>query len=143
MPTIERTIMTDAPPNRVWEYLSDFTTSEEWDPVTTSTVREHGDGGIGTVYRNVGRILGQELEIEYTVVEHDAPHLLRLHGSSTSLELEDTILVERASSGTAVTYRAEFSPQDAVTFAVPLMPLALKNLADDTAESLEERLLYL
>ncbi len=143
MPNIERTITTDAPPDRVWEYLSDFTTTKEWDPVTTSTVREQGDGGVGTVYRNVWRMLDQELEVTYTVVEHEAPHLLRLHGSSTSLELLDTIIVEPEGTGSTVIYRAEFSPQGASKLAIPLMPLMLKNLADDTAESIEERLLYL
>ena len=120
MPNIERTITTDAPPDRVWGYLSDFTTAEEWDPVTTSTVREQGDGGVGTVYRNVWRMLGQELEIEYTVVEHDAPHLLRLRGSTPSLELEDTILVEPRGSGSTVVYREEFTPQDVAKLAIPL-----------------------
>ncbi len=143
MPNIERTITTRTRPDVVWRYLSDFTTAKEWDPVTTSTVREQGDGGVGTVYRNVWRMLGRELEIEYTVIEHDAPHLLRLHGSTDSLELEDTIIVEPDGSGTAVTYREEFTPQGAAKLAIPLMPLVLRNLADDTAESIEERLLYL
>ena len=143
MPNIERTITTDAPPDRVWRYLSDFTTAKEWDPVTTSTVREQGDGGVGTVYRNVWRMLGQELEIEYTVVEHDAPHLLRLRGSTPSLELVDTIIVEPEGSGSTVVYREEFTPQGVAKLAIPLMPLMLRNLADDTAEGIEERLLYL
>ena len=113
MPTIERTITTDTPPEAVWRYLSDFTTAKEWYPVATSTVREQGDGGVGTVYRNVWRMLGQELEIEYTVVEHDAPHLIRLHGSTPSLDLEDTIIVEPEGTGTTVVYREEFTPHGA------------------------------
>ncbi len=143
MPNIERTITTRTPPDVVWRYLSDFTTAKEWYPVTTSTVREQGDGGVGTVYRNVWRMLGQELEIEYTVVEHDAPHLIRLHGSTDALELEDTIIVEPEGSGTTVIYREEFTPQGAAKLAIPLMPLVLRNLADDTAEGIEERLSYL
>jgi uncharacterized protein YndB with AHSA1/START domain len=143
MPNIERTITTEAPPGRVWAYLSDFTTTKEWDPVTTSTVREQGNGGVGTVYRTVWKMLGQELEIEYTVVEHEAPHLLRLRGSTTSMELLDTIIVEPEGTGSTVIYRAEFSPQGAAELAIPLLPLTLKNLADDTAEGIEERLLYL
>jgi uncharacterized protein YndB with AHSA1/START domain len=143
MPNIERTITTAAPPDKVWRYLSDFTTIKEWGPVTTLTVREQGDGGVGTVYRNVWRVFGQELEIEYTVVEHDAPHLLRLRGSTDALELLDTIIVEPAGSGSMVTYRAEFSSQGATTPAIPLTPLLLRNLADDTAEGIVDRLQYL
>ena len=44
----------------VFAYLSDFTTTTEWDPGTVRTTRESGDGGIGTRYRNVSRFLGRE-----------------------------------------------------------------------------------
>ena len=55
----------------------------------------------------------------------------------------DTIIVEPEGTGTTVVYREEFTPQGAAKLAIPLMPLMLRNLADDTAESIEERLLYL
>ena len=42
---------TTATPDRVFEYLSDFTTTTEWDPGTVAE-RVSGDGGVGTTYRS-------------------------------------------------------------------------------------------
>ena len=39
MPVVERTITVDQPPELVWRFVSDFTTTEEWDPPTVSTER--------------------------------------------------------------------------------------------------------
>ena len=36
----------------MFAYLSDFTTTNEWDPGTVSTERVSGDGGVGTTYHN-------------------------------------------------------------------------------------------
>jgi carbon monoxide dehydrogenase subunit G len=136
MPDIERTITTTASPQAVWDYLSDFRNTEEWDPPTQSTTREQGDGAVGTVYRNVSSILGNDVEIEYTVVEHEAPRLLQLRGSTSAMEMLDTITVEPDGTGTKVTYRAEFTPQGAAKLAQPLLPLGLKKLGDDAAEQM-------
>jgi hypothetical protein len=43
--------------DEVWAFLSDFTTTEGWDPPTVSTVRATGDGGVGTEYANTSRVL--------------------------------------------------------------------------------------
>ena len=46
MPSVERTVTVTQPIEKVWAYLSDFRTTEEWDPPTVSTVRTSGDGGV-------------------------------------------------------------------------------------------------
>lgn len=143
MPDIVRTITTATDARRVWEYLSDFTTAVEWDPPTQSAVRENGDGGVGTVYRNVSSVLGREIEIEYTVIEHEAPHRLRLRGSTSSMTVLDTITVEPDGDGATVLFHAEFCPQGDAEPVLPLAPLLLKNLGDDAAECMVERLSYL
>lgn len=138
MPSIERTITVDKPLELVWEFLSDFTNTEQWDPPTVSTVRTRGDGGVGTVYHNVSKILGHEAEVEYTVTEHHAPVLLKLRGTATGLELEDTIRLEASGAQVTVTYTADFEPQGAAKLVEPLLPLGLKKLGDDAASRLHE-----
>src|SRR5690348_1031446 len=44
---IERTVETPTPIEAVFAYLSDFTTTTEWDPGTVETTRRTGDGGLG------------------------------------------------------------------------------------------------
>ncbi|WP_183092734.1 SRPBCC family protein [Nocardioides stalactiti] len=137
MKTIERTIAVPTPIQRVWEYVVDFTTTEEWDPPTETTVRVSGDGGVGTVYRNVSRLLGNEVESEYTVVARDELRLFQLEGANGGMRLRDTITFEGDASGTTLTYRAEFHPRGALKLVEPLLPLGLKRLGDRTSDQLE------
>jgi uncharacterized protein YndB with AHSA1/START domain len=125
MPKIERTMTVQKPLDQVWAYLTDFTNTEEWDPPTVSTTRISGDGGVGTVYRNVSKILGREVEIEYTVVDLEPRSVLRLRGTTSSMEMLDTIRFAESPDGVTVTYTAEFDPQGAAKLVEPLLPLGL------------------
>lgn len=139
MQKIERTIVIEGGDQQaIWAYLSDFTTTEEWDPPTQSTVRVSGDGGVGTVYRNVSKILGSETEVTYTVAAHEPPRRLELAGEAGSMKLHDTITVEDDGDHVSVHYRAEFHPGGVAKLAEPLLPLGLKKLGDDAAEEMEK-----
>ncbi len=140
MPSVERTITVQQPVDKVWAYLSDFTTTEEWDPPTVSTERTSGDGGVGTTYHNVSKILGTEQDVDYVVTEHVEGSRIQLAGDAGSIKLLDTITFESTPDGTVVTYHAEFTPEGAAKLALPLMPVGLKILADRVAASLEEKL---
>ena len=143
MASVERTITVSQPIGKVWAYLSDFTNTEEWDPPTVSTVRNSGDGGVGTTYSNVSKFLGHETETQYVVTEHEVGSLLQLEGDAGSVKVLDTITFASSSDDagngqTTVTYRAEFRPVGAAKLVGPLLPPVLKILADKVAASLEE-----
>lgn len=138
MPDIDRTVTVTADLQRVWDYLSDFTNTEEWDPPTQTTERVSGDGGVGTVYRNVSKLMGKETEVTYRVVVHEAPHRLELDGDAGSVKLHDTIRLEQDGPQVHVHYTAEFHPQGAAKLAEPLMPLGLEKIGDDAAEQMEK-----
>ncbi len=138
MPSVERTIIVDRPIEKVWAFMSDFTTTEQWDPPTVKTERVSGDGGVGTRYLNVSTFLGKEVETEYIVTERVEQQRLQLAGDGGSMDLLDTITFESTGTGTSVTYHAEFTPHGAGKLAEPLMPLGLKALADKVAERMHE-----
>ena len=94
---IVRTVTTDRPMSEVFAYLSDFTTTEEWDPGTLRTTRESGDGGVGTRYRNVSRFLGRETELTYVVEESSPPYRLRLRGENDTVVAHDTMTLSETS----------------------------------------------
>lgn len=140
MPSIERTVTVHVPLERVWAFLTDFTTTELWDPPTVSTTLVHGHGGVGSVYKNVSRILGHETEIEYTVVEIEPMNVFRLEGKAASMSMVDTMTFEERGGQASVTYTAEFEPEGAAKLIEPLMPLGLKKLGDDAAQSMQREL---
>ena len=60
---LHRTLVVEKPLDPVFDFLSDFTTTVQWDPGTVTTVLLHGDGGIGTTYRNTTKFLGKETQL--------------------------------------------------------------------------------
>ena len=140
MPSIERTVTVRVPLERVWAFLTDFTTTEQWDPPTVSTTLVKGHGGVGSVYKNVSRILGLETEIEYTVVEIEPMNVFRLEGTASSMSMVDTMTFDENGGQASVTYTAEFKPEGAAKLLEPLMPLGLKKLGDDAAQSMQREL---
>jgi carbon monoxide dehydrogenase subunit G len=138
VPTIDRTITVQGDQQAVWDFLSDFTNTEAWDPPTQRTTRESGDGSVGTVYRNVSKLLGKETEVIYRVTAHEAPHRLELDGEAGSMKLHDTIRITQHGDHVRVHYRAEFKPHGVSLLALPFLPLGLKKLGDMAAEQMQK-----
>lgn len=141
MPVVERMITVARPPEAVWRFLADFTTTEEWDPPTVSAERTSGDGGLGTTYHNVAKYRGRRTEVDYVVTEYVENHCLQLRGSATGLDLVDTFTVQATPGGCCVTYQASFTPCTAPGAAVELP--SMTTLGDVVAESLQDSLEHL
>jgi carbon monoxide dehydrogenase subunit G len=135
-PTVSRTFTTTAPPEAVFDYLADFTNAEEWDPGTVSCERVAGDGGVGTVYRNVSSFLGRTTEITYTTVEVERPTRIHLTGHNEQFDGHDVMGVRASGTGSEVTYTAEFAFRGAARFAAPLVAAYLPVLARKTVGQL-------
>jgi carbon monoxide dehydrogenase subunit G len=137
---IERDVTTSATPDRVFAYLSDFTTTTEWDPGTVTTVRTSGDGGVGTTYDNTSKFMGRETELTYEVIEHNAPTRIVLHGTNKTVDATDSITVEAHGGGSKVTYVADFAFSGPAKLLAPLLAPALKKLGDDAKKGMEAAL---
>lgn len=138
---LSRTVTTEASLAEVFRYLSDFTTTTEWDPGTVSTTRLSGDGGVGTRYRNVSRFLGRETELTYTVEQVEPEALLRLRGENRTVVATDTLTFTAApGGGTSVTYRAGFVLQGVARLVAPLLGPAFRRLGDDAEKGLRTAL---
>lgn len=139
MPSVQRTITTPTPSEQVFGYLTDFTNATEWDSGTVSCERSSGDGGPGTVYRNVSRFMGREVELDYTLEEATPPRIV-LVGRRPGTTSRDTITVTPSDGGTRVEYRADFEFSGAARFLGPLIRIPLERLADETERTLKEAL---
>ena len=140
MTTIERTVSTTAPPERVFAYLLDFRHTTQWDAGTVSCERVSGDGGPGTVYRNVSQFAGNTIELEYTVESVDEPTFV-IVGRNDSTTSRDTVTVTpHGPSGSTVVYSAEFTFAGVAKLATPLLKPLLDRLGDRTAAQLKTTL---
>ena len=145
MPVIDRSVTTAADPQAVWAYLSDFTTTTEWDPGTVRTVRVSSDGGTGTTYENTSRFMGRETRLTYVVVAASAPSRIQLRAENDQLTATDTITFTPAGTGTLVQYRAELVFKGWLRRLDPLLGLPVlgypfKRLGDDAQRGMERAL---
>jgi uncharacterized protein YndB with AHSA1/START domain len=136
---IERTVTTTSPPEKVFAYLVDFRNAQEWDSGTKTCERVSGDGGPGTVYRNVSEFMGNTVELEYTAETVEQPTFV-IVGHNHTTTSHDTITVTPHGSGSTVVYRAEFTFTGVARLAGPLMKPMLDRLGDKTAEQLKTSL---
>lgn len=143
MATIERTVTVDRPVEAVFAYLSDFTTTNEWDPGTVETVRVSGDGGVGTAYRNTSSFAGRKTELTYVVERVEPGKVFALRGENKTVVAHDTMTFTETPTGTEVRYVAEFDFKGPARFVAPLLAPAFKKLGDEAEQGMREALLRL
>jgi carbon monoxide dehydrogenase subunit G len=137
---LQRSVETASPPAAVFAYLSDFTTTNEWDPGTVRTRLVSGDGGVGTTYHNTSKFMGRETELTYEVVEHRPDSRFALRGENSSVVAHDTMDVAPLGEGSKVTYTADFEFKGVGRLVAPLLGPALKKLGDEAEKGLREAL---
>jgi carbon monoxide dehydrogenase subunit G len=137
---LQGTVVVDKPLNAVFDYLSDFTTTTEWDPGTVVTVRQHGNGGIGTTYLNTSQFLGRRTQLTYVVDELVDRQLIQLRGENKTVTAVDTLTFRLVPSGTEVTYAAEFTFKGPSRFVAPLLRPAFERLGNEAEAGLRKAL---
>lgn len=139
MITLERTIRTAADPAAAYAYLADFENAVEWDSGTVSCTRTSGDGGPGTVYRNVSRFAGRTVELDYTVEKRSEPVFV-IVGRNKTTTSHDTITVRPVPGGSEVVYHAEFTFTGIIGIIAPVVKPLLERLGDETEKTLRTAL---
>jgi carbon monoxide dehydrogenase subunit G len=137
---LRREVTVQASAAKVFAFLSDFTTTTQWDPGTVETVQVSGDGGVGTVYRNRSKIAGRETALTYEVIDRRDPEMIRLRGENGAVVATDTITVESRGSGSHVVYEAEFAFKGIWKVAGRLMGPAFRTLGNEAEKGLRETL---
>ena len=124
---LERTVTVQRPLEKVFAYLSDFTTTTEWDPGTVTTVRITGDGAVGTEYQNTSTFAGRQTQLTYVVQELVPDKRIALRGENSTAIAYDTMTFREVDGETEVTYTADFTVKGITRFVAPLMtPLFTK-----------------
>ena len=136
---LERTVIVEKPLDKVFAYLSDFTTTTEWDPGTVKTVRASGDGGFGTEYLNTSTFAGRQTQLTYVVEDLVPNRHIALRGENRTVIAHDTMtfrekIDDTGVASTEVTYTADFTFKGIARLIAPFMKPALTRLGNE-AES--------
>jgi hypothetical protein len=130
-------IETEWTPNEAFAYLSDFSTSAEWDPGVMEAERL-GAGAIaeGTEFRLVAEFLGRRTPLTYRVVEHEPPRAVTFVGENATVVSHDRISFEAIAGGTRVSYDADLRLKGPLKLADPLLALAFNRVGDRALKGL-------
>jgi len=137
---LRKTVVVEKPLDAVFSYLSDFTTTTDWDPGTVSTVRRHGNGGVGTTYVNTSTFLGRTTQLTYIVDELVDQQLIQLRGENKTVIAVDTLTFRPVASGTEVTCTAEFTFKGLSRIAAPLLKPAFERLGNEAEAGMRKAL---
>lgn len=137
---ITRSVVTRRPAAEVFAYLSDFTSTTQWDPGTVLTERISGDGGVGTRYANTSKFNGRETRLVYEVIDVIPGERIRLRGENDTVTAIDTITVKSVFGETRVTYEADFAFKGIAAIAAPFLRGAFRRLGDEAEEGLRRAL---
>jgi len=132
---------TQLSPADTFDYLSDFSTTEEWDPGVVEAERL-GDGPVGadSEFRVVAEFLGRTSELVYRIVEFVPGEMVTLRGENATVVSLDRISVEPAGSATRVSYDAKLTLKGPLRIADPLLGLAFNRVGDRALDGLRETL---
>lgn len=142
MPKLVRTITTDAPIDRVFAYLADFSTNEEWDPGTESAVARDDDGPkLGQKYDLVVRFGDRTLDMVYEITALKENRLITLIGDGSTTHAVDTMeFSEVPDGGTSVTYIADIRLKGLLRVMEPFLKGKFDELADKAEAGMAEQL---
>jgi len=128
---LRRIVTAQKPLDKVFAYLSDFTTTTEWDPGTVTTVRTSGDGGFGTEYLNTSTFAGRQTQLSYVVEDLVPNRHIALRGENKTVIAHDTMTFREVAGGTEVTYTADFTFKGIARLFARFMGPAFERLGNE------------
>lgn len=135
---VERTFEVRQPVPVVVDYLKDFANAERWDPGTKSCTRtDAGPIQVGSTWHNVSEFKGKDTELEYRLVELTAARL-RFQGENKTATSVDTITVQAADNGSAITYHAQIEFHGLAKLATPFLKSEFEELGDQTVRQMTD-----
>lgn len=134
---VERSFTVSRSIEDVFDYLSDFENTNEWDPGTINTRRTSGDGGIGTTYENRSTFAGRDTELTYETIGFDRPTFFSARGTNKTATATDSMTFTRDGDRTQIRYRADFDFRGVAKYVAPfVVKPKLSALADDTVQQI-------
>ena len=124
----------------VFAYLSDFSTTQEWDPGVAEARRlDEGPIAVGSRFNVVAEFMGRKTPLVYAVVAYDAPHSITLRGDNATVVSLDTIAFEpTAAGGTRVSYDADLTLKGPLGIGDPLLKLVFNRIGDRAVAGLRK-----
>jgi len=138
---VEREIVTTCPRERAFDFVADFSTTQEWDP-GIPVAKRLGDRpiGLGSRFELVSRFGSTEQTIVYEIVAYDRPTSVTFVGEGKTFRGTDVISFSDDAGRTRVTYVADLGLKGLTALAMPFIRGRLDTMSDDAVDGLRRAL---
>ena len=138
MATLRRSLTVSTPLERVAGYLSDLTTTTQWDPHTVRCRRlDDGPVAVGARYEHTRAFGGYEATIEMQVVDFESLTRIAWRGGNDYATGQEEIRFALDPDGdTTVTHSVEITLLGVARFGNAMLPSVLNRIADDGTDAL-------
>ncbi|MCB1687455.1 MAG: SDR family NAD(P)-dependent oxidoreductase [Halioglobus sp.] len=141
MTVLHETVEVARPVEEVFAYISDFTTTEEWDATATSARKlSPGAIAVGTQFEVVCALPVGSVTLLYTMEKLQDNALIVLNGRCAFFEVRDTITLSRTATGTRIDYRAEFQFKPLVSSVAARSSKGLQSMGRESVAGLAQAL---
>jgi carbon monoxide dehydrogenase subunit G len=139
---VERAITTTCHRERAFDFVADFSTTQEWDPGIQAAKRlDDRPIGVGSRFELVSRFGSTEQTIVYEIAAYDRPTSVTLVGEGKTFRGTDVISFSQdAGGGTRVTYVADLGLKGPTALAMPFLRRRLDAMSDDAVDGLRRAL---
>lgn len=136
---VERTVETGCPQERAFDFVADFSTTQDWDPGIAKARRlDDGPIGKGSRFELVSRFGSKEQTIVYEITAYDRPNSVTLAGDGKTFHGTDVIsFAARERGGTRVTYVADLGLKGLAAVALPFIGGKLDQMSDRAVAGLK------
>ena len=137
MTVLHETVDVNRTPEEAFAYVSDFTTTVEWDATAISARKlTPGAIGVGTEFEVVCALPVGSVTLLYTVRKLQHNQCIELSGKSRFFDIRDTITFTPSAIGTHIDYRAEFFFKPWVSRVAALSRKGLQKMGRESVASL-------
>lgn len=111
MISLESEIFINRVPEDVFAFVFEPANAAQWqEGVVLAEFTSEGPLGMGSTWRNVSKMIGREIDIEFEVTDYDPPHRLCYKSISGPVQTKTCVTFESQNGGTLMTFSGEGKP---------------------------------
>ena len=138
---IDNSVVINRPVDQVFEFVANIENLPEWaGPVLEAKQTSVGPASVGTTQSQVGKFLGQRLEISLEVTEHEPNKKISAKSTSGPFPIEVHYTFEPVAEGTRMKMGRHVDPRGFFKLAEPIIARMLKRQAETDISNLKDLL---
>tara|TARA_Y100001936_G_scaffold197766_1_gene198649 strand:+ start:2662 stop:3111 length:450 start_codon:yes stop_codon:yes gene_type:complete len=135
----EATIQSQHSIRKVFDYLSNFCSAEQWDPGVIKVTQAQGSSSdLGATYDVVAKFGISKVPLKYEITKFKPPYEIEFIANTPNFVARDVMKFRENDAGSVVEYHAELKFHGFWRLLSPVMQLIFNRVGDKAAAGLDD-----